>query len=117
MSLLPLLVSGAGGCFVSGSSGDEGTVILTVENRSGADLWHFQYAGCGSNQWTEVIGADEYVPDGGFVTSADLYPGCYDLYVEDEFGCVSQTSAGDVGGGLEFTWTLYATDLYCYYYY
>ena len=95
---------------------DQGSVLLTVENQTGAELWYFQYASCGSSAWTEVIASDAYVPNGAFISSVDLYPGCYDLYVEDEYGCVSQTSAGSLSGGLEFTWTVYAADMYCYYY-
>ena len=62
-----------------------------------------------------MIAGDEYVPDRSVVSSPALYPGCYDLYVEDEWGC---SGLGSTGGyldpGLEFTWTVYAEDLVCY---
>lgn len=114
---LAFALSTVSGCFISEQRDDEGTILLTVENRTGAELWYFQYASCGSDLWTEVIAADEYVANGSFVSSVDVHSGCYDLYVEDEFGCVSQMSTGEIRGGLEFTWTVYVADLYCYYYY
>lgn len=92
----------------------ERTILLTVENRTGAQLWFFSYADCGSDNYVGVIASDEYVADGDDVSSPDLEPGCYDLYIEDEFGCFSDNSTdGNVAGGLEFTWTAKANDLIC----
>jgi hypothetical protein len=61
-----------------------------------------------------VIPADVYVADGDSISSRDLPPGCYDLYVEDEFGCWSNNDTdGNLRGGLEFTWTVFPRDLVC----
>lgn len=91
------------------------TILLTIENRSGADLWYFQYSSCGMDDWVEVIASDEYVADGDDVSSADLDPGCYELYVEDEYGCWSENDTdGNVKAGFEFTWTLTSSDMSCY---
>lgn len=85
-----------------------------MENFTGAELWHFQVSDCGAEDWFEVIAADEYVPDGGTVSTYDLLPGCYDLYVEDEYACFGQTSTrGVIEGGLEFVWTVTPSDLAC----
>ncbi len=90
------------------------TILLTVENRCGAQLWYFQYSECGADDWVEVIASDEYVPDGSDVTSIDLDPGCYDLYVEDEYGCWAENNTdGNVPAGSEFFWTVYEADLNC----
>ena len=92
----------------------ERTILLTVENRTGAQLWFFSYADCGSENYEGVIAGDEYVADGDDVSSPDLEPGCYDLYIEDEFGCFSDhTTDGNVPGGQEFLWTAKANDLTC----
>ena len=90
------------------------TVVLTVENRIGAEMWFFQYSGCGEDDWIEVIGSTEFVPNGSDVSSVSISPGCYDLYVEDEFECSSTNSTdGNLAGGLEFTWTVTEGDLSC----
>lgn len=102
------LLGAAVGC-TSGSD----TVILTVENRCGAELWYLDYAECGSDDWYFVIASDEYVPDGADASSVDLSPGCFDAYVEDEFACWAQSSTGNVAGGYEWTWTVLEDDLTC----
>lgn len=90
------------------------TVVLTIENRSGAELWYFQYADCGGENRVEVIADDEFVANGSDVSSFSIEPGCYDLFVEDEFACTSTNSTdGNLAGGLEFTWTLVEADLSC----
>ena len=56
----------------------------------------------------------KYVPDGANVSSGELTPGCYDLYVETEYGCgADSTTAEEVAGGLEFTWTVTPSELTC----
>jgi hypothetical protein len=92
----------------------ERTIALTVENRTGWELWYFQYSDCGAEDWWEVIGETEYVADGDDVSSGDLTPGCYDLYVEDECGCYAYNSTdGNVRAGLEFTWHLTDAQMTC----
>jgi hypothetical protein len=110
-----LVISLSTGC--GGAADDllENSVDLTVENRSGAEIWYFQYSGCGEDLWTEVIADDEYVANGDDVTAYLLDPGCYDLYVEDEFGCFSGNSTdGNLEGGLVFTWTVTQGDFTCF---
>jgi hypothetical protein len=99
------------GC--SGDDLDVTTVDLVVENRTGAELWFFQYSDCGADAWTEVIADDEYVANGDDVGAYYLDAGCYDLYIEDENGCSASNSSGSMGGGLVFTWTALADDLTC----
>ncbi len=116
MRLLPVLLFVA--CTSAAERRSEETVVLTVLNRTGGELWFFQYSACGADDWIEVIGADEYVANGDPVSSRSLKPGCYDLYVEDEFGCTAQTDTdGNVGAGLEYTWTVREQDLDCYYFF
>ena len=94
----------------------EDTILLTVENRTGAQLWYFQYRACGASDdaWIEVIEDDEYVANGSDVSSIDLDPGCYDLYVEDEYACSAENSTdGNVAGGDEFIWTVVEANLTC----
>ncbi|MCA9488388.1 MAG: hypothetical protein KC621_00650 [Myxococcales bacterium] len=110
--VIPVLLATA--CTSATQERIERTILLTVENRSGAQLWYFQYSGCGIDDWFEVIASDEYVPDGADVSSVDLDPGCYELYVEDEYGCWSENDTdGNVKGGFEFTWTVRASDMTC----
>lgn len=111
--ILPsILVFGA--CASSAQKEAEETVLLTVENRVGAQLWYFQHAPCGANNYTDVIASDEFVADGDDVSSRNLDPGCYDLYVEDEFGCFSETDTeGNLAPGIEYTWTVREQDLTC----
>ena len=98
----------------SNSSDIEDYIDLVVENRTGAQLWYFSYVDCGSDGFTGVIASDEYVADGSDVTAFDLDPGCYDLYVEDEFGCFTENSTdGNVEGGMAFIWTVTENDLTC----
>jgi hypothetical protein len=105
---------GLAGCGETEKQRIDRTILLTVENRTGAQLWYFSHADCGSDEYTGVIASDEFVADGDSVSSGDLEPGCYDLYVEDEFGCFAETSTdGNVEGGQEFTWTAKANDLRC----
>ena len=90
------------------------TILLTVENRTGAQLWYFSYADCGSEDYTGLLASDEYLADGDDLSSGNLPPGCYDLYIEDEFGCFSSTTTeGNVEGGQEYTWTAQMNDLRC----
>jgi hypothetical protein len=90
------------------------TILLTVENRTGAQLWYVSYADCGSDNYAGLLYSDEYLADGDDISSDELEPGCYDLYIEDEFGCFSDnTTDGNLPGGQEFTWTAKANDLTC----
>jgi hypothetical protein len=91
------------------------TVVLTVENETGGQMWEFDYRECGSSQWFYVIDSDEYVANGDPVSTRELSPGCYELYVEDEYGCYADTDTdGNVKGGQEFTWTVRGADMVCY---
>ena len=107
------------GCPRAGGDDDDivdDKVGLPVENRSGAQLWYFQYRSCGASEdpWIEVIADDEYVANGSDVTSADLTPGCYDLYVEDELACWAENATdGNLAAGLEFIWTVVEANLTC----
>ena len=103
------------GCPEEGSIEEE-TILLTIENRSGLQIWYFQYRACGATDepWIEVIEDDEYLADGSDLSSIDLEPGCYDLYVEDELGCTAENSTdGNLAAGLEFTWTVLDSDFVC----
>lgn len=109
------------GCPVGGGGGDddddvEDTIILTIENRTGAQLWNFQYRECGAalGDGTEVIDQSEFVANGSDVSSVELDPGCYDIYVQDEFACWAENSTdGNIAGGNEFTWTVVEANLTC----
>lgn len=92
----------------------EDFIDLTVENQSNAQLWYFNYADCGSDRYTAVIASDEYVADGDSVSAYGINPGCYDLYVEDEYGCYADNSTDtNVEGGMVFTWTITEDQLFC----
>jgi hypothetical protein len=115
LSLFALLLTA---CTSSEQRRIEETILLTVVNDTGGQLWYFQYSPCGAEDWVEVIGADEYVANGDPVSSRSLRPGCYDLYVEDEDGCTSYNdTGGNLKAGLEFTWTVRGQDLDCYYFF
>lgn len=116
--LLSLFALSAAACTSAEQRRIEETILLTVVNDTGGQLWYFQYSACGADDWVEVIGADEYVANGDPVSSRSLKPGCYDLFVEDEYGCTAQTDTdGNVAAGLEYTWTVRGQDLDCYYFF
>jgi len=118
-SVALLAAAALAGCPVVGGDDDddvENTIILTVENRTGAQLWNFQYRDCGTDlsAGTEVIDQTTFVANGDDVSTGELEPGCYDLYVQDEFACWSENSTdGNIEGGMEFTWTVVEADLTC----
>jgi hypothetical protein len=100
----------------SDSSWTDKKVRLIVENRTGAQLWYFSYAPCGTNNYKGVIASDEYVAAGDTVSSPYLKPGCYALFIEDQYGCYADTTTdGNVRAGWEFIWTARANDLTCPY--
>lgn len=104
----------AAGCSSTDTPDVEDAIDLIVENRSGAQLWYFSYADCGSDAFTGVIASDEFVADGSDVGEYDLPPGCYDLYVEDENECWSDNSTdGNIEGGMAFIWTVNPGDMTC----
>lgn len=89
-------------------------IDLVVENRVGAELWYFDYAACGTEQWFEALDWDEVVDHGDDAEARNLDPGCYELYVEDEWGCWAfHDTGGNVEGGDAFYWTVKERDLYC----
>ena len=93
-------------------------IVLTVENRTAAQLWYFSYAPCGTDNYKGVIASDEYVAAGDDVSSPYLNPGCYDLFIEDQYGCYATTTTdGNVRAGFEFIWTARVVDLTCPYWY
>ncbi|MBA2322255.1 MAG: hypothetical protein H0V89_14015 [Deltaproteobacteria bacterium] len=108
---LALLV--IGGCASAAEREARRSVLLTVENRAGAGLYFFQHAPCGSDDWTDVIASDEFLPDGEDLSTGNLEPGCYDLYVEDEFACSAENTSGEREEGTAFIWTVEETDLVC----
>lgn len=103
-----------GGCQSKEERRIEESIELIVENMTNAQLWYFSYADCGSDDYTGVIGSDEYVADGDDVSSGNLRPGCYRLYIEDEYGCFSNNNTdGNIEPGLAFIWTAKANDMRC----
>ena len=100
-------------CYVPISEDPINYVVLTMENRTSGALKLFAFSRCDKDEWTEVVMPGGSTPPGSDV-SVQTDPGCYDVYVKDEFGCFSYGSSGStIGAGVEQTWTVKDGDLVC----
>lgn len=110
VAIFALLSSLLFGC----GSGDDGYyyeddvdyAVLKIENRSDSNLTEFLFSNCGREEWTRVImNGGETHP--GSDTAVEVQPGCYDIYLEDEYGCyILEPGEASLAAGIMLTLTV-----------